>query len=163
MCAGNGSSLPSFPSLVQKHESGRGGQFSPIRHSRSFAPMADVAPLGTQLKFPIQILQSASDEFLQEVTERTETCQRADPFRRLTEENEGNEDPLPTHCALRSLGYLLFKSLNPSSDWCQKSSPLLPPLPHVKSDAGVCLGSPSASIREIRGKIRFLCSLCGLL
>jgi len=108
--------------------------------------MSDVAPLGTQLKFPIQILQSASDEFLQEVTERTETCQRADPFRRLTEENEGNEDPLPTHCALRSLGYLLFKSLNPSSDWCQKSSPLLPPLPPVKSDADLVAAPPDQCV-----------------
>ena len=61
--------------------------------------MSDVAPLGTQLKFPIQILQSASDEFLQEVTERTETCQRADPLGLFTEGNRGNEGPLPAYIA----------------------------------------------------------------
>jgi hypothetical protein len=40
-----------------------------------------------------------ADGFLQEVTERTETYQRADPFGLFTEGNEGNEDPLPAHIA----------------------------------------------------------------
>ena len=40
-----------------------------------------------------------ADGFLQEVTERTETYQRTDPFGLFTEGNEGNEDPLPAHIA----------------------------------------------------------------
>jgi hypothetical protein len=46
-----------------------------------------------------QISQMVADGFLQEVTERTATYQRADPFGLFTEGNEGNEDPLPAHIA----------------------------------------------------------------
>ena len=40
-----------------------------------------------------------ADGFLQEVTERTETYQRPDPFGLFTEGNEGNEDSLPAPMA----------------------------------------------------------------
>jgi hypothetical protein len=48
--------------------------------------------------------------------------------------------PLPDKCyALRSLGYLLFKNLNPKIDWSQRSFPLLPP---VKSDSSLVAAPP---------------------
>jgi hypothetical protein len=36
-------------------------------------------------------------DFLQEVTERTESYQSADQFGHFTEGNKGNEDPFPTN------------------------------------------------------------------
>ena len=50
-----------------------------------------------------------ADGFLQEVTERTETSQRADAFGLFTEGNEGNEDLVSAHVT-RFVLFVIFCS-----------------------------------------------------